>query len=641
MQPNCDLPSVLAGPLLRHVQTNCMMLWLVTALPVDWHFRLCNGDSTIENRAVHASEQTQIQIGEHAFLQLLKLQADSPWPVDCLLNYDLGIVAEGTRWIADWAPHLCHEKHASPHLVIHSRVKRVMHGSCRKPHHDSDDALRRVDEEVSLCGAQGEQRPSLMLMTGDQVYVDDVAGPMLTAIHQLSEKLGLFDEVISEARIENGKALLKHEHTYYKRSHLLPFTKENAGVIDRFFGGARKPIFTTANAENHLVSLAEVLAMYLLVWSPVPWTLIACDEPSLPAGLLKRYRRESDRITRFVDSLPKAARALCHVPCYMIFDDHDVSDDWNLSLSWERTVYGNRFSRRIVGNALIAYTLCQGWGNNADHLLDITNECEALLHDAASSKEKTLKADQHDALIDRLLAYRGWQFSLNTSPAVVVLDTRTHRWHHRSKPSKPSGLMDWEALTDFQQTVLDKPSVIVVSPAPLFGVKLIEIVQSIFTFFGKPLLVDAENWMAHHEAATIMLSIFEHRRTPQNFVLLSGDVHYSFVYDVRLRYQSDTPAIWQITSSGIKNEFPVVLIEWLDRLNRWLFAPWSPLNFLTQRRAFRIWPRLPEGRSAGERLWNNSGIGDLHIDDEGRPVKINQLNSVTGGTRFRENSQED
>ena len=324
----------------------------------------------------------------------------------------------------------------------------------------------------------------------------------------------------------------------------------------------------------------------------------------------------------------------------MIFDDHDVSDDWNLSLSWERTVYGNRFSRRIVGNALIAYTLCQGWGNNAEHLSDITDECEALLLDATSNKQ-TLEPDQHDKLIDRLLAYRGWQFSLDTSPAVVVLDTRTHRWHRRGKPSKPSGLMDWEALTDFQQIIMDKPSVIVVSPAPVFGVKLIEIVQSIFTFFGKPLLVDAENWMAHHEAATIMLSIFEHRRTPQNFVLLSGDVHYSFAYDVRLRYQTKTPAIWQITSSGIKNEFPVVLIEWLDRLNRWLFAPWSPLNFFTQRRAFRIWPRLPEGRSAGERLWNSSGIGDVRIDKEGRPETINQLNSISGGTQFIENSEED
>lgn len=37
----------------------------------------------------------------------------------------------------------------------------------------------------------------------------------------------------------------------------------------------------------------------------------------------------------------------------------------------------------------------------------------------------------------------------------------------------------------------------------------------------------------------------------------------------------DRPRIWQITSSGIKNEFPHTLTEWLDRINRCFYAPWS------------------------------------------------------------------
>jgi len=323
----------------------------------------------------------------------------------------------------------------------------------------------------------------------------------------------------------------------------------------------------------------------------------------------------------------------------MIFDDHDVTDDWNLSLSWERTAYGHSFSRRIVGNALMAYAVCQGWGNGSGYPQDIMDGCTALFCKRDDGLRHFIP-EQQDALIERLLDFRGWQYTLDTDPAIVVLDTRTHRWHRRSKPSRPSGLMDWEALTDFQQRIMGLSEVIVVSPAPVFGVKLIEIIQRIFTFFGKALLVDAENWMAHHEAATVILSIFEHSRTPQTFVLLSGDVHYSFVYDVRLRYQTQNPDIWQITSSGIKNEFPVVLIEWLDRLNRWLFAPWSPLNLLTQRSSFRIWPRLPEGRSAGERLWNGSGIGDVRLDNNGRPERIMQLNSIDGGTSFIESVRE-
>lgn len=648
MEQDFDLPRVLVGPLLRHVDTERVMLWLVTTKPTLWCFRLHHvsesgpsGGHFLEDRQLNASEHTELTIGKHAFLQLLEIKIAEPIPQDNTLYYDLGYCdsKDHWQWIADWAPHLCHEGQGSPHFVCHSRIQRIMHGSCRKPHHASDDALRRVDEEIRHSSIESQKRPSLLLMTGDQVYVDDVAGPMLNAIHQLTHKLGLFDEVINDAEVKSGIELMQHKHSYYQRSRLLPRTKDNAGVIDRFFGGARKPIFTAASAENHLVSLSEVLAMYMLVWSPTPWTLIDTDLPALAEPMRKRYQKENTLIGQFVKGLPEAARALSHISSYMMFDDHDITDDWNLSLSWEHSAYGHRFSRRIVGNALVAYALCQGWGNGPNLLEEIVPDCKNLL-DGASRDNQCLPPAQQDALIDTLLGFRQWQFTLDTQPAIVVLDTRTHRWHRRASPSKPSGLMDWEALTDFQQQILGRSEVIVVSPAPVFGVKLIEIVQRIFTFFGKPLLVDAENWMAHHEAATVILSIFEHSQTPETFVLLSGDVHYSFAYDVRLRYQTDTPAIWQITSSGMKNEFPVLLIEWLDRLNRWLFAPWSPLNLLTQRAAFRIWPRLPTGRSAGERLWNHSGIGDVWLDSQGRPAQIMQLNSDSGGTQFIEGNRE-
>ena len=89
---------------------------------------------------------------------------------------------------------------------------------------------------------------------------------------------------------------------------------------------------------------------------------------------------------------------------------------------------------------------------------------------------------------------------LDTSPKLVVLDTRTRRWRRGNLISPNPNLMDWEALMDLQQGYLvDK--VIIVSPAPMFGVKVIEAVQRIATFMGASLLVDAENWMAHPGAA--------------------------------------------------------------------------------------------------------------------------------------------
>ncbi len=94
------------------------------------------------------------------------------------------------------------------------------------------------------------------------------------------------------------------------------------------------------------------------------------------------------------------------------------------------------------------------------------------------------------------------------------------------------------------------------SPAPVFGVKLIETIQRIFTSFGKPLMVDAENWMTHPGSAYALLNLFRHPKTPRNFVILSGDVHYSFVFQIELSHKQQSPSIWQITSSGLKNEFP-------------------------------------------------------------------------------------
>ncbi len=53
---------------------------------------------------------------------------------------------------------------------------------------------------------------------------------------------------------------------------------------------------------------------------------------------------------------------------------------------------------------------------------------------------------------------------LPTTPALVVLDTRTRRWRSEFNLKQPSGLLDWEALSELQQALLDHPSAIIVSP---------------------------------------------------------------------------------------------------------------------------------------------------------------------------------
>ncbi|WP_418142048.1 alkaline phosphatase family protein [Marinobacter sp. MA] len=641
LEPDGKFGPVLAGPILRHSAPDSLVLWLVTSERTALAVQVFKGKELLLDRPLAESEVSRLRIGTRAWLNLLTITPDSALPRDTPLEYDLGLTGDGSappRWIRSWATHLCPESRDRPGFTLKSKLDRILHGSCRRPHHPSRDGLVRVDEELQKA-QRLEDVPSLLLMTGDQVYADDVAGPMLHAIQCVIHQLGLYQEVLEGASLSHSKELTSVANAYYHRDELLPESEFNEDLTERFFGGVRKPVFTTANAGNHLISFAEVMAMYLLVWSPEPWHLVTSAEPVEDPDELARYRKEHAAIDEFRRTLPRAARAMANVPVYMIFDDHDVTDDWNLSALWETTAYEHPFSRRIIGNALLGYLLCQGWGNQPGNFGDLIEQCQKLF-DSSDGQHELDKAIQ-DELIDQLFHFQHWHYSLPTSPRLVVLDTRTHRWRSEIRRSHPSGLMDWESLTDFQHEIMGEDAVVVVSPAPMFGVKLIEMIQRVFTFFGKPLLVDAENWMAHRGAASVLLNIFGHPRTPRHFVILSGDVHYSFAYDVRLRHKQNGPHVWQITSSGIKNEFPNTLLEWLDRLNRWLFAPWSPLNWFTKRRRMWISPRLPEGREAGERLWNGAGIGDVRLDEEGAPTAIRQLDAGGGGTIFQRRAKDD
>ena len=650
-----DLPLVLAGPILRRTTTQHLTFWVATREPARLRLELGGDDIPLQEYERDPDEPGYrlISAGERLHYLLIDLTLDQPLPHDRWIPYRLALQTlneSGPTWQdwRDWAPDLCYPGKTSPGFVLPARVGALLHGSCRKPHHPGADGLMQADQLLIRCLADERNEsdtlpswPSALVLTGDQIYADDVAGPMLAAIHALIPSLGLPVESLAgmdETGVTNAEALYDHPGNYYARETLLPKRKRNYALIEVLFGGVEKPIFTSDSAHNHLITLAEVLAMYLLAWSPAPWQDLEYEPPpSLNAASRELFDKEREAIDAFMADLPKVQRLFAHLPVAMIFDDHDVTDDWNLSREWEEVAYGHPFSHRIVGNALLAYLINQGWGNQPEAFDD------ALL-DKVQQSLTSPGSEIHDACIDHLLRFDQWHYSWQTEPPLVVIDTRTHRWRSEVAARRPSGLMDWEALTDLQHTLRDLPAVLLVSPAPIFGVKLIETIQRIFTWFGYPLLVDAENWMAHRGAAHAILNIFRHRKTPDNFVVLSGDVHYSFVYDVELRGRTRGPDIWQICSSGVRNEFPPRLLAVLDHLNRWLYSPRSPLNWFTRRRHMRVIPRKPEGTPSGRRLLNGASIGLVELDSNGVPWRIRELladGRTVGFTRREDESRWD
>jgi hypothetical protein len=661
------LADILAGPILRRLTEQQLVLWWVSPYECSGEFCCFDGDTKIVSVELSTEKLSIFRIGKHAVVHLFELDfslSDISLPIEKYIEYDLLIVNQSDlstvdnnsrKALAETVPHLTYDNSERPSFIIQPKITNLLHGSCRNPHNKSDDSLLVGDEKIAKTLFSKEQRPALLMMSGDQIYADHVAGSMLYAIHQVIELLGLnseefsvsrsdsLDSAASQITLKDSEQLYQLTDKYFQRKQVLPTTTISSPW---YSPKSSQAIFTSAFAHNHLITFAEMMAMYLLVWSPTLWKGLNLSGFEVKPEHEKEHKSELSALTGFVSGLDKVQRLLAHIPTYMIFDDHDVTDDWNLTAQWEQAVYQSPLAKRIIGNSLFAYWLCQGWGNDPKHFKgDFWQKVDGY------QQEPT--AEIQDKVIDYLLGFSHWQYTVNTSPKLVVLDSRTRRWRSEHSLAEPSGLMDWEALCELQQELIGHDAILLVSPAPIFGVKVIETIQRMATLIGKPLAVDAENWMAHPGSASTILNIFKHPKTPQHFVILSGDVHYSFVYDIELRFSKHSPKIWQITSSGIKNEFPQPLIGILDRLNRLLYGPYSPLNLFTKRRAMRVSGRKLIVQAKGseekvlkplslghQRLMPKAALGYLELNNDGSPELIMDLHPDGSTTEFIESDEE-
>lgn len=659
------LADILVGPILRRLTSEQFVLWWLSPFEccgeLQFYFAGGNDNGDHEKAIVTAplnkDNLNTYRVGKSAVIHLLDVSVNLP--SEAYIEYDLKITNSEkvtssasciSKNLADIIPHLAFGQVNRPSFIIQNKLNNLLHGSCRNPHHASQDSLLAGEALVAKSLTDNQQRPALLMMSGDQVYADHVAGVTLYVIHQVIALLGLNDESFSDTNladlgITSASALYQFDQQYFQRELLLPKSKVAASW---FRAAKQQAIFTSTYAHNHVMTFAENLAMYFLIWSPTLWQCVELEGFDVPEKYQAIHQKELAAIEDFIEGLDKVQRLLAHIPCYMIFDDHDVTDDWNLTAAWEQAAYQDPLAKRIIGNSLFAYWLCQGWGNDP-------KQFKGDFSQVANRYQQQPCTENHDDFINYLLRFSHWQYTVDSQPKLVVLDSRTRRWRSEQSLDEPSGLMDWEALCELQQELIGHQAILLVSPAPIFGVKLIETIQRIATLAGQPLAVDAENWMAHSGAASTLLNIFKHPKTPQHFVILSGDVHYSFAYDIELRFRHQSPKIWQITSSGIKNQFPQPLIGIFDRLNRWLYGSHSPLNLFTKRRAMRIKGRklridkthdsdknfnIGNHKLGHQRLQAKSGLGYIELKDDGSPSLIADLHTDNTRTVFVESNEE-
>ena len=540
------LPEVLAGPLLRRAEPDRVLVWLATSVPlavsgevVDLH---APRDDADQRRLGHGSGQ-RVRLGPRLFVHLVTVRPDPAvggFPTDRLLGYDLALDAgdgRPARRLADLGmlsgpDAITVGGLPLPSFFLHGQLPatNLLHGSCRLLHGRGEDALLAADE--LLAGTVGDlgQRPSALVLTGDQIYGDEVGGPLIAHLTRLgAELLGAGDT----ASVPELPPL--DQIPVYGRQEL-------SGTLG----------FTSGKAANHLFSLGEFAAMYLVAWNEANWPETLPDateslgavERGRPALRQRRqYGTELACLEQARQALPAVRRVFANIPTYMIFDDHDVTDDWNITREWYEQVWRSPGGRRTVANALAAYWAFQGWGNGPEafdrQFLEI------------------VAAGPGDGRFDQTMwSFDRWSYHAPTTPPMLVLDTRTQRDFDSDRgAARLLGDRELDRVRRLaSEAGVDGPGpVILVSAAPVYGLELQERRQKFLVGKVGPYEIDFEAWHSNLAGLCEFMRLLIDELGLRSCVILSGDVHYGLNVQATFQHDGRALSIAQLVSSAIKH----------------------------------------------------------------------------------------
>jgi hypothetical protein len=613
-----QIPLILAGPILRRTEPNAVTVWI--ALKQSRIVTLVVFDTN--KRVLIKGRKKTIQLGTN--LHVVAVTAKAAQAVLShgeIYLYNLAFAPgetltkagvlnlEGT--IAD----ITYPQYELPSFAMvpnNFQDLRIIHGSCRKPHGESMDALAAADKMIAQALAKDpKKRPHQLFLTGDQIYVDDVADALLFMLVDASKTLlgwsELLPVVTDPEKLHPGK-----------RNYL-------ATRIAGLTASINKINRISHTAKSHLFTFGEFCTMYLFAWSDVLWPQLqdlpsfADVNPNSPKFAAGRalFEKELQHLQNFRQTLKNTRRALANVSTYMIFDDHEITDDWYLNVTWCDRVLSKPLGRRVIQNGLAAYAIYQAWGNTPDYFED-GKPGAALLQAVAEWTVAGGQNTQSEQKITRLLNIPFPEDIRHSNPRQVPHPCDSLRWHYTVRgPGYEVLVLDtrtWRAFPgqDFDFPALlseegcreqissvvhsqDTQVTLVISPTPVIGVPLLESIQKAAKACAQKLGstawgFDPEAWSLEPTAWERLLSALASRISPPKqgrVIILSGDVHYSFA--ARLQYAATRPfqqlensntelIVVQFTSSSLKNE--VSGASGSHSLHQKGFSPIRAVNYL-------------------------------------------------------------
>ncbi|PYF08925.1 metallophosphoesterase family protein [Ureibacillus chungkukjangi] len=596
---NPDLfPALLAGPMIRRLESSQVYIWVATSkdyeITAEVYEIISSEEADNYTKLASATDTSTIQFGKNLFIHLLKITPNSnKFPTNQIIGYNLHFQNKKEQFDLEMLGLL---KNNNPQSIVYDSLKyptffipekssefsaKFLFGSCRKLHGEGEDLLAKGDQLLVDNSRDISNRPDALFLMGDQIYADDVADPIFYLINQFGKAL----MGVNEDLVTVDKRLANYSSALHKINARKDIIKDMASL-------------STRKGSNHLIEFGEFAAMYLLAWSPILWEIAQEGNlyESFDNGFEKghfhlKLTRATDKLKKLektqlqnrfteqeklINGCPTATykirRLLANIPTYMIFDDHDITDDLNINADWKEKVTQSPLGKHIVANGLAAFFAFQGWGNEPQVFKDafIPGVKEYFKDLCGGNTEASYKE-----WIALIMEHQPWHFVAPTNPRAVFLDTRTLREYddkpnttiieqlvkERAYPPQLVNEDEYKSITKQLQSSgwVERDPLIIISPTPVIGFDLIEkaILQFLPTIeiLGAHVqtIFDVEAWRYNGKGLTNFLNQLS-EWNPGNTVVLSGDVHYSFSATANFTFSDEKEmSVKQITASPLKN----------------------------------------------------------------------------------------
>jgi hypothetical protein len=326
---------------------------------------------------------------------------------------------------------------------------------------------------------------------------------------------------------------------------------------------------------------------------------------------------------------------LSTLPSTMIFDDHDIRDDWNTSQQWHREMNARPWWHERIMGGLASYWVYQHAGNlSPEDLADDEIWKQVAAHAASGDPEEldlTTTLDDFAERVDRQPDSYRWSYIRHLGESrLVVVDSRAARvlTPERRSIIDPAEMqwLDEQLRGGVEHLFVGTSLPFLLTP----GLHDLEAINEAMASgaWGRWLArraermrraIDLEHWAAFQEGfASVLDMVVEVARgqrgaAPGTITFLSGDVHHSFVTEIdRDALGAGSSRVLQAVCSPIRNPMPRGIRIMTALMARGLVRP---MRFLAGHSAKVPDPAYPWRVTNGP--WYENCLATLHVRGRG------------------------